>query len=160
MGRTVGALAACAAALSIVGAAHAASVQLGLARGVHQLTGRMFSVACLSRAEFGGADWAGLTEFDTPPRIFLAPSTCAGLLHRPGTDEFDLAYGVKTLAHEAGHAFLNTACEYRAETYAMSNWQRLYRLMVHRAPTPAQVAYVDATHDQLPASYLSPAAGC
>ena len=160
MGRKVSALAACAAALALVGTAHAASVQLRLERGVQQLTGQSFSVACLSRTEFGRAQWAGLTELDTPPRIFLAPSTCAGLLRRPGTDEFDLAYGVKTLAHEAGHALFATACEYRAETYAMSHWQRLYRLMLHKTPTPAQIAYVEATHEQLPAQYRSPGPGC
>ena len=161
MGRNVAALSACAAlALAFTGWATAASQQVPLERAVQRLTGRTYSVACLSQAEFGQARWAGLTELDSPPRIFLAPQTCDALLRRVGTDAFDRAFAVKTLTHEAGHALLITACEYKAESYAMANWQRLYRMLAHASPTPAQIAYVDATHNQLPLQYLSPGPFC
>ena len=160
MARLGGALACAALALALAAPTAAASRQVLFERAVHVLTGQSFTISCASRAEYGQARWAGLTELDTPPRIFLAPSTCDALLHRANTDGFDRAFAVKTLAHEAGHALLATACEYRAESYAMTNWRRLYRVLERASPTPAQIAYVDATHDQLPRQYLSSGPSC
>src|SRR6516162_6439288 len=123
MGRNVAALSACAAlAFTFASWASAASKQVPLERALQRLTGQTLSVACLPKAEFGQARWAGITELDSAPRIFLAPQTCDALLRRAGTDAFDRAFAVKTLTHEAGHALLITACEYKAESYAMTNW--------------------------------------
>ena len=160
MARVRGALVCAAVALTLAGPAAAASQQLLLQRAVQVVTGQSFAVSCVSTAEYGRAQWAGLTELDSPPRIFLAPSTCDALLHRANTDLFDRAFAVKTLAHEAGHALLATACEYRAENYALANWRRLYRVLEHASPTPAQIAYVDATHRQLPLQYRVAGPSC
>jgi hypothetical protein len=161
MARGVGAVWACAVlALVFAGWAASATQHVAFERSVRELTGRLFTISCVTPAEHGQADWAGLTELDARPHIFLSPAVCDALLHRPTTDSFDRAYAVKTLAHEAGHALLDTTCEFRAESYGMANWRRLYRVMERSSPTPAQIAYVNATHAQLPAEYRSPGAGC
>jgi hypothetical protein len=71
MARVRGALVCAAVALTLAGPA-AASQQLLLQRAVQVLTGQSFTVSCVSTAEYGQAQWAGLTELDSPPRIFRA----------------------------------------------------------------------------------------
>ena len=76
---------------------------------------------------------------------------------RPG--QCYAAEAAAALAHEVGHVLLGP-CEYRAERYAMSHWRKLYRMLGFGDPDSIQAAYVLASHDELPAEYLSPGSSC
>ncbi len=160
MARLGGVVACVVSAFWLVSSAAAADGTTALERSVQALTGQRFGISCVRGSGGGQGGWAGLTELSSPPRILLSSQTCTALLDRAGSDAFDRAFAVKTLAHEAGHALFGTACEYQAETYAMANWRRLYRLIERTAPSPPLVAYVTATHLQLPPAYRAPGPTC
>jgi hypothetical protein len=134
-------------------ASSAASIQGSLSRAASALADRPIMVVC--------APLQGLEGEADSGRVWLGLSTCAPLLHSAarGPDNIYAAEAAAALAHEVGHVLLGR-CEYRAESYAMEHWRKLYRILGLGTPDEADAAYVLSLHQALPAAYLSPVSGC
>jgi hypothetical protein len=139
------------AALMAAGTANAYTLRPGFERAAAALGARA-AILCQSAQDHArlaeNLDGRSYITNAGTWRIELAPTICAALQH-PGTAAAEAA---AVLAHELGHV-VRGSCELAAETFAMQNWARLYRLLGLGEPTPDGRALVRADHNALPARY-------
>jgi hypothetical protein len=139
------------AALTATGTASAYTRQPGLERAAVAL-GAHAAILCQSTRDHarvaGNLDGLSYITDAGSWRVELAPGVCRAL-HHPGTAAAEAA---AVLAHELGHV-VRGGCELAAETFAMQNWARLYRLLGLGQPTTDDRALVLADHNALPARY-------